>query len=90
MVFAEIFLFRRRYPAIIAKFPKAKNYTDGEPCLMLKFSKQMSIEKIYLAETKGENKVRIPINSSTESRRIPCLGANASCCMASARKRVCK
>jgi len=57
---------------------------------MLKFSKQMSIEKIYLAETKGENKVRIPINSSTESRRKPCLGANASCCMASARKRVCK
>lgn len=34
---------------------------------MLKFSKQVSAEKVYLAEAKREKRVRIPINSSAES-----------------------
>jgi hypothetical protein len=56
IAFTEIFPVRRRlirrWRGIITKFANAEDYPDGEPGLMLIFSKQMSAEKIHLAETK--------------------------------------
>jgi hypothetical protein len=87
MISAEIFLVRRLW-SIITKFPNPENHTDGKHGLMLTLTKHMSAEKVYLAETKRQKSVGIPINSSSESRRKPRFGAKASGCMASACKRM--
>lgn len=50
-IFPKVLLVRRP-SSIITKFPNAENYANGKSGLMLKVSKQMSAEKIYLAETK--------------------------------------
>ena len=63
---SRFFLGWRRW-GIIAKFPNAENDTDGKPGFILKVSKQVSAENVYLAQAKREKSVMIPINSSTES-----------------------
>ena len=65
-IFSGIFPVRRP-PNIITKFPNAENHTEGKSGLVLIISKEVSAEKIYLAETEREKKIRIPINSSAKS-----------------------